>query len=104
MNKKNYPQIELNCVYQQVQDIEDNQCLSGIISRQGNGKFRFEESVRKGRAPRNPKLYDGKHISMVRMANGKYQFHMKTLSDGFNREKLPFAIYTEMTAALQILD
>ena len=104
MTKKNYSQIELSCVYQQVQDIEQNQCLNGIISRQGDGKFRFEESVRKGRAHRNPKLYDGKHISMVRMANGKYQFHMKTLSDGLDREKLPFAVYTEMTAALQILD
>ena len=104
MNKKSYPQIELNCVYQQVRDIEDNQCLCGIISRQGTGKFRFEESIRKGRAPRNPKLFEGKHISMVRKANGKYQFHMKALSDGFDREKLPFAIYTEMTAALQILD
>lgn len=104
MNKKIYPQVELSCVYQQVQDIEQNQCLNGIISRQGDGKFRFEESIRKGRAPRNPKLYDGKHISMVRRANGKYQFHMKTFSDGLDREKLPFAIYSELTEALQILD
>ena len=104
MNKKNYPQIELNCVYQQVQDINENQCLNGIISRQGDGKFRFEETIRKGRAPRNPKLYDGTYISMVRMANGKYQFHMKTLTADFNRESLPFDIYGEMMAALQILD
>lgn len=104
MNKKYYPQIELNCVYQKVQDIEDNQCLSGIISRLGSNKFRFEECIRKGRAPRNPKLYDGKHISMVRKANGKYQFHMKTLSNDFNREVLPSEIYNEVTAALQILD
>lgn len=104
MTKKKYTQVELCCIYQQVMDISDNQCLNGIISRQGNGKFRFEESIRKGRPPRNPKLFDGKHISMVRMANGKYQIHMKTLSEDFDREKLPFAIYNEITEALQILD
>ncbi|MBQ0164273.1 MAG: hypothetical protein KBS75_03630, partial [Bacteroidales bacterium] len=64
MNKRNYSQVELSCVYQQVQDINENQCLNGIISRQGDGKFRFEETIRKGRAPRNPKLYDGTYVSM----------------------------------------
>jgi len=104
MKKITYPQVDLNCIFQQVDNIQDSQCLNGIISRQGDGKFRFEEAIRKGRSPRNPKLFDGEHISMVRMQNGKYQFHMKTLADGFDREKLPFAIYSEITAALQILD
>lgn len=104
MNKKDYPQVDLHCVYQQVHDLSDSQCLHGIISRQGDGKFRFEETIRKGRPPRNPKIFDGKYISMVRMANGKYQFHMKTLSDGFDRSQIPFQIYTEMMVAIQYLD
>lgn len=103
MNKKTYTSTNLACVLQHSEEITNDQCLNGVISKTSDG-FRFEEAIRKGRPPRNPKLYDGKHISMVRMANGKYQFHMKTLSDGLDREKLPFAIYTEMTAALQILD
>ena len=104
MTKKNYSQIELSCVYQQVQDIEQNQCLNGIISRQGDGKFRFEESVRKGRAPRNPKLYDGKFISMVKMQNGRYQCHLKTMGEHFDRKNFAFAVYSELTAAMAILD
>lgn len=104
MTKKNYSQIELSCVYQQVQDIEQNQCLNGIISRQGDGKFRFEESVRKGRAPRNPKLYDGKFISMVKMQNGRYQCHLKTMDEHFDRKNFAFAVYSELTAAMAILD
>lgn len=103
MNKKTYTSTNLACVLQHSEEITNDQCLNGVISKTSDG-FRFEEAIRKGRPPRNPKLYDGKHISMVRMANGKYQFHMKTLSDGLDREKLPFAVYTEMTAALQILD
>lgn len=104
MKKVTYPKIDLNCILQKVDNITDNQCLNGIISRQDNGQFRFEEAIRKGRAPRNPKLFDGTYISMVRKQNGKYQFHMKTLADNFNRKKLAYAIYAEVAAALQILN
>lgn len=104
MKKKTYPQIDLNCVFQQVDNIAKGQCLNGIISRQGNGIFRFEEAIRKGRSPHNPKLFEGKHISMVRRKNGKYQFYMKSLTDGFNRKDFPLAVFTEITAALKILD
>lgn len=103
MNRITYPNVDLNCIFQQVEKIGESQCLKGLISRQGDGAFRFEETIHKGRPPRNPKLFDGDHISMVRMQNGKYQFHMKTLPDGFNREKLPFAVYNEIMAALEII-
>lgn len=104
MKKITYPKVDLRCVLQQVDTIAESQCLTGIISRQSGGKFRFEEAIRKGRAPRNPKLYDGKYVTMVRMRNGRYQLHMKTMSNGFDREKLPLAIYMEVSAALQILE
>jgi len=104
MKKITYTQVDLKCIFQQVDDITRNQYLCGIISRQSEGNFRFEESVRRGSPTRNPKLFDGTHISMVRMQNGKIQFHMKTLSDGFDREKLPYDICHEIITALKILD
>lgn len=104
MKKKVYSKIELACIFQQAEDIDLTKCHNGIISRQGKNKFRFEETIHKGRPPRNPKLYDGKYISMIRMKNGKYQFYMKALSDDFDRDKLPFNIYNEIVKALQILD
>lgn len=104
MKKFNFPNVTLNCVMQQANMIQESQCFAGIISRKGYGQFRFEEMTRKGRGPLNPKLYDGEHVSMVRMKNGMYQFHMKTLSDKFDRKRFAFAVYKEISEALKILD
>lgn len=104
MKKLNFPKTDLACVMQIAEVINPNECHTGLLTQNEDGTFRFEEAIRKGRPPRNQKLYDGQYISMVRMQNGKYQMHMKTLGSGFDKEKLPFAIYSEVTAALQILD
>lgn len=103
MKKTTYSQVDLNCVLQQGDEITTDQCLNGIISRTEKG-FRFEETIRKGRPPRNQKLYDGDYISMVRMQNGRYQCHLKTMKDGFDKEKFAFAVYCELTKAMLILD
>jgi len=103
MQKKTYTATTLACVLQQTDEITTDTCLSGIISRTSDG-FRFEEAIRKGRPPRNPKLFDGKYVSMVRMQNGKYQMHLKTMSDSIDREKFAFGVYSEITNALKIID
>lgn len=79
MKKKVYTGATLNVVLQNDTEVSSDNCPKGIISKDENGEFRFEEEIRKGRPARNPKLHDGKYLSMVRMQNGKYQFHMKTL-------------------------
>ena len=53
MQKKTYNDVQLNCVFQHVTDLPDELCLTGVISR-NEGGFRFEEEIKKGRAPRNP--------------------------------------------------
>ena len=72
MKKKNYPNVNLTCAFQNTEELSGNQCLNGVFSKTGNG-FLFEEAIRKGRAPRNPKLFDGKYISILYMQNGRYQ-------------------------------
>ena len=104
MKKVTFPKIDLNCILQKADNITKDKCLNGIISRQGNGKFRFEETIRKGRAPHAPKLFDGKYVSMIRKQNGRYQFYMKTLADDFNRDSLAYAIYAEVTKAIQFIN
>lgn len=105
MNKKVYQKIDLNCVFQNVTEITDTGCLIGIISKAEEG-FRFEEEVRKGRPPRNPKLYDGQYISLVRMANGKYQMHAKTmrLEKGFDPAAFAFGFYQDVINALKFIE
>lgn len=103
MNKKTYTSTNLACVLQHSEEITNDQCLNGVISKTSDG-FRFEEAIRKGRPPRNPKLYDGKFISMVKMQNGRYQCHLKTMDEHFDRKNFAFAVYSELTAAMDILD
>ena len=103
MNKKTYTSTNLACVLQHSEEITNDQCLNGVISKTSDG-FRFEEAIRKGRPPRNPKLYDGKFISMVKMQNGRYQCHLKAMDEHFDRKNFAFAVYSELTAAMAILD
>lgn len=103
MNRKQYENIHLTCVLQQAEEITNDNCPSGIISRTPEG-FRFEEAIRKGRAPRNPRLFDGTYLSMVRMRNGRYQLHLKTMTDVLDHEKYAFGVYSEVVNALKIIE
>lgn len=62
--------------------------------------------MRKGRPPRNPKLFDGKYCSLVHMQNGKYQIHMKTINASAveNRNVLAFEVYGELLKAFSVID
>jgi len=104
MKKITYPKVDLLCILQESDNINHDQCHNGIISLGTDGNFRFEEALHKGTVHRNPKLYDGNHISMVRMSNGKYKFHMKAIPCDFDRIALPAAIYQEVIQALKIID
>ena len=103
MKKKNYSNVNLTCAFQNTEELSGNQCLNGVFSKTGNG-FLFEEAVRKGRPPRNPKLFDGKYISMVKMQNGRYQCHLKTMDKGFDKRTFAGEVYQEIVNALKIID
>lgn len=105
MQKKTYNDVQLNCVFQQVSELTDSVCLTGVISR-NEGGFRFEEEIKKGRSPRNPKLFDGQYCSLVHMQNGKYQIHMKTINASAiaDRNQLAFNVYSELLTAFSIID
>lgn len=105
MQKKTYNDVQLNCVFQNVTELPDSVCLTGIISRNEDG-FRFEEEIKKGRPARNPKLYDGEYVSLVRMVNGKYQMHAKTmrLEPGFDPSAIAFGFYQDVVSALKFIE
>ena len=119
MQKKTYFGVQLSCVLHTQSStantlqpvinplastaLDDGLCLTGVISRTRKG-FHFEEASRKGRPPRNPKLYDGKYISMVRMQNGRYQCHLKTMDKGFVKNTFAEGVYEDIINALKIID
>lgn len=96
--------VDLKTVMQKDPLLVEGQCYNGILTRDSDTHYRFEEAIRKGRRPRNPKLFDGKHISMVRKSNGRYQIHMKAMGEKLDRETFAFEIYREVVSALKIID
>lgn len=95
----------LTCTLQQDNEISQNKCYTGIFSKRGDS-LKFEEAIRKGRAPRNPKLFDGKYITLVRKTNGKYQIHAKALriEPDFNPSAIAFGYFQEVSSALKFIN
>ena len=97
--------VDLKTVMQSDAILIEGQCYNGILTRDGESHSRCEEATRKGSPPRNPKLFDGKYVSMVRMQNGRYQLHLKTMDTAdFDRDSFAFGVYSEITNALRIID
>ena len=105
MKKIVYQNTNIDILTQATEEIVSQQCLNGIISRDEDGNFRFEEEIRKGRAPRNPKLYDGTHVSLVKQRDGRYALSLKKidLTKPFEPSDLAFQIYSDVSSALSII-
>ncbi|MBE6262621.1 MAG: hypothetical protein E7104_01445 [Prevotella sp.] len=103
MKKEVYRKTTLACTFQQ-EEIKENECLKGVISKAKDG-FKFEEAVKQKRHRLNPKLFCGKYCSLVHMANGRYQIHMKTVdaSAVVNPEQLADKIYSELLNAFKFI-
>ena len=98
--------VDLKTVMQRDAHLVEGLPYSGLLTRDGDEHFIFEESCRKRRCPRNPKLFDGEYCSLVHMQNGKYQIHMKTINASAisDRKQLAFSVYSELLTALAVID
>lgn len=98
--------VDLKTVMQSDAHLVEGQCYTGVLTRDGDDHFIFEESCHRGRSPRNPKLFDGDYCSLVHMQNGKYQIHMKTIDASAieDRNQLAFNVYSELLTAFSIID
>ncbi len=104
MNKKTFKNVTLTCVLQD-DGFNPEFCPTGILSVNAeNGTFRFEEAAHTTRQARNLKLFDGRYVSMVRMQNGRYQCHLKTIDPGLDRERFAYCVYYEIVNALRFIE
>lgn len=96
------PQADLYLHMQEDTEIASGKLHSGIISTQEDGRYLFEETSPQTTHPRNPKLYDGKYVTLVRKRNGRYQPHLKTLvvDDAFEPHTFAHQVYNELINAL----
>lgn len=99
--------IDLKTLLQEDAQVTLGRCYRGILSRTGEDQYLFEEAApSRQHCQRNPKLFNGKHISMVHMQNGKYQVHMRTIdaSSAPDPRLLASQVYTELLEAFNIID
>ena len=80
----------------------------GVLTRDAEHHYLFEEEAHaSGRIHRlNPKLYVGRHLSLVRRQDGRYQLHCRAFkADALgNRNELASKIFSELVEALQIIE
>lgn len=89
-------------VLQHAGELPANQCFNGVLSLDADrNEVLFEETIRKRRPARNPKLFDGRYISLVRMQNGRYRCYLKALDlcGSGNAKELAFQVYGELISA-----
>ena len=98
--------VDLKTVMQNDALLVEGQCYNGVLTRDGEDHFIFEESCQRKGCQRNPKLFDGQYCSLVHMQNGKYQIHMKTINASAieDRRELAFNVDTELLTAFDIID
>lgn len=105
MAKTIFSNTTLACNLQDGSVITENKCLHGLLTPTGDS-FRFEEEVKEKTKPhtRNPKLYDGDFISLVRKEDNSIQFSFKTTKDDFDPKNFAFKVYQEVTKAIEKID
>lgn len=104
MKKKQLSRVKITLMLQNDEELTANKCLSGLLSLEPNaGTLLFEESVRHTGHKRNPKLFDGEYISLVRMQNGKYKCHMKSFdpSKSAGSYELATKVFAELVTAFK---
>ena len=106
MKKNENLSVDLKTVMQNDANPVEGQCYTGVLMRDGEDHYVFEESCHHRSCQRNPKLFDGQYCSLVHMQNGKYQIHMKTInaSSITDRNQLAFNVYSELLTAFSIID
>lgn len=105
MYKQTINNISLQLVMQQPEVVNQSMCLAGVLSKD-QGQFRFEQAPKLTRPRRNPKLYEGRYVSLVHRHDGKYACTLKCINKpekDFDHHDMAFQIYLELIDALQII-
>lgn len=107
MDCKKYTKVNLLTVLQDDECVNRHNAYPGVLSMVGPDSFRFEEATNRPHRSnnRNPKIYEGRYISMVHMRNGRYHVHMRTItaSPEVESSRLAFDVYAELLNALNTL-
>ena len=108
MKKNTILCVDLKTILQEDTLLRQGQTYRGVLTRNAFNHYLFEEEAHaSGRTHRlNPKLYVGRHLSLVRRQDGRYQLHCRAFKADTlgNRNELASKIFTELVEALQIIE
>ena len=107
MYKQTINNISLQLVMQQPEVVNQPMCLAGVLSK-NKDQYRFEQAVKQKRPRRNPKLYEGRYVSLVHRSDDRYACTLKYIrpkdeDPSFDHHDVAFRIYLELIDALQII-
>jgi len=104
MAKQVFTDTTLSCTLQENTVIKEHKRLNGNLVKTKEG-FRFEEEASEPkRHTRNPKIFNGSFISLVRKEDDSIQFAFKATKADLDPEKFPFEVYQEVIKALKMID
>lgn len=98
--------VDLKTVMQNDVLLTLKKSYAGVLTRDYEDHFVFEESVHRVCVTRNPKLFDGKCVSMIRKQDGNYRCFLKKmeLAREEDRDKFALRVYNELIEAFSMID
>ena len=87
--------------YQGVLRRDSDAFIDDFVCRDAH--FTFVETVNQQRVKRNPRIFEGKYITVTRWADGSYHpnFRPMPIGDGFNVERYIAGVANELLCALE---
>ena len=85
--------------YQGVFRLDEEAIVDEYLSRDSH--YTFIETVRQNARKRNPRVFEGKYITLTRRSDGTYHPNFKpvNIGPGFNTEAYILCVYLEMRRA-----
>ena len=91
---------QIDCFFQDDTSVSEKECLVGVLTKTAKG-FRFEQEIKTTKPhTRNPKIFDRKHISVVRRPDNSLKFSFKELKPNADLERFAFEVYSEIRTAI----
>ena len=104
MSKFSFEKQRVDVVSQQSDKVVEDAPMSGVLTRV-NGGFRFEEEAAPVKVhTRNPKVYEGRLISVVRQKDNSVKFSFKNLRADFDFDQFAINVYDEVSNALALVN
>ena len=97
--------IDLKTILRSDRKAKTHKDYPGVLTRDGREHFTFIETVPQALCRRNPRVFDGKYITITRRSDGSLwpNFKAMRMGAGLSVEHYAFEVYRELHQALKSL-